>query len=1009
MTVEHFTRLEEVGFAWTTRDLEAKKKWKARFSHLEEYNREHDNCDIAQKHSPLNNWCRAQRKKYKEGDLSEEQINQLEGLGFKWAIADQESLDKLWDNKFSELIAFNEQNGHCNVKITSSKLGNWVDVQRTKKTRGKLAAGRIERLNEIGFTWGKPRKFPQENVGWEHRFCQLQTFAQDHGHCQVPKGKNETCDVRKLATWVHDQRNVSKRGKLSEERIRRLDEIGFSWSTRQPPNQLSWEERFAHLEAYRQEHGDFNVKGVTGLGGWVQTQRKYRRKGVLSEDRISALDKLEFDWGAPSRRQSSTEECEETEHEAGGGPETNAQGLRVENEDIEHGKAGASVVELQDHIVGEESSSLREIDISSSNCMNLNITVPPGRLGLTIQFNDCTGGLVTAIHPTSAMGNRVSVGDQLVTIDGRHVMEEGDLSKGNDKQRDFGFATENDVADKEPASEEERDNQHKSLEEAGFAWASARLADQIGPDQSPVQLTLSPENVARWEEMYAQLRQFGAENGHFTAPLSSHYQLRTWIDEQRHNFKQNTLPDARIARLEAIGFDLVEMFDLVEGQTEVAFDDRIAQLKQYSRLFGNCDVPISHPVLGSWVWHQRNNYKQLTISDECVKSLETSGFEWQLSFDDRLLQLQQYTQTHGNCNPPQNHVVLGEWVKSQRKAHRKKELSEEHTASLVGIGFSWGTAPLKLGWENRYEMLQQYKLQFGDCNPPRAHPQLGYWVGNQRSLYKRGNLSQERIAALNKLGFNWGMAKKNPDVSWREQYNELLSYKAEHGNCNVRQSDTGLGRFVHWQRYVYKKGKISEERVNLLNEIGFNFDWGYSAEPTVSWDTRFAQLQRYKEEHGDCNIPRNHADLAGLRRWVHNQRSRFETIPDAQRTRLMEIGVTPIGNLRKEHWEEHYTQLLTHKEEHDCNATRGMSVELGKWVANQRRYHKRGTLSDERTELLRNIGFEFESRGALGNTKGEHDRTNSGQDTTKRPGRDSTEEPDQNNGLKPDQDTAEIS
>ena len=63
---------------------------------------------------------------------------------------------------------------------------------------------------------------------------------------------------------------------------------------------------------------------------------------------------------------------------------------------------------------------------------------------------------------------------------------------------------------------------------------------------------------------------------------------------------------------------------------------------------------------------------------------------------------------------------------------------------------------------------------------------------------------------------------------------ELVAYKAIHGHTNVSQNDNEnkkLGKWVNTQRYAKTKDKLSEERVNKLNEIGFvwviNVDWQY--------------------------------------------------------------------------------------------------------------------------------------------------------------------------------------
>ena len=55
---------------------------------------------------------------------------------------------------------------------------------------------------------------------------------------------------------------------------------------------------------------------------------------------------------------------------------------------------------------------------------------------------------------------------------------------------------------------------------------------------------------------------------------------------------------------------------------------------------------------------------------------------------------------------------------------------------------------------------------------------------------------------------------------------ELVAYKAIHGHTNVSRYDNENKKLAIWvkeQRAAKKKDTLSEERVKLLNEIGFVF------------------------------------------------------------------------------------------------------------------------------------------------------------------------------------------
>jgi hypothetical protein len=76
------------------------------------------------------------------------------------------------------------------------------------------------------------------------------------------------------------------------------------------------------------------------------------------------------------------------------------------------------------------------------------------------------------------------------------------------------------------------------------------------------------------------------------------------------------------------------------------------------------------------------------------------------------------------------------------------------------------------------------------------NPALAKWLGEQRFYKKKGKLTPERKAQLQglvdqgKLAWNVKSANKN---RWQKNFEELITYANEHGNCNVPQS---YGRMI---------------------------------------------------------------------------------------------------------------------------------------------------------------------------------------------------------------------
>ena len=85
---------------------------------------------------------------------------------------------------------------------------------------------------------------------------------------------------------------------MSQDRIARLDTIGFVWDIQES----KWEERFAELEVFKARYHHWNVSQKwpenQTLGTWVSNLRAARRKGrgELSDEQIVRLDSLGFVW-----------------------------------------------------------------------------------------------------------------------------------------------------------------------------------------------------------------------------------------------------------------------------------------------------------------------------------------------------------------------------------------------------------------------------------------------------------------------------------------------------------------------------------------------------------------------------------------------------------------------------------------------------------------------------------------------------------------------------------------
>ena len=163
---------------------------------------------------------------------------------------------------------------------------------------------------------------------------------------------------------------------------------------------------------------------------------------------------------------------------------------------------------------------------------------------------------------------------------------------------------------------------------------------------------------------------------------------------------------------------------------------------------------------------------------------------------------------------------LASWVGSQRGLRKNSKLDNDKIKRLDELGFAW--EPDQQVWEKRFQELEDYKQEHGDCLIPDKwleNKQLSNWVKVQRRAKKQGKLDGKKIKRLNNLGFVWNPIKQ----AWEDRFQELVAYKREHGDCLVRSSweNKKLAKWVSHQRNFRKRDKLDADKIKRLDELGF--------------------------------------------------------------------------------------------------------------------------------------------------------------------------------------------
>ena len=215
--------------------------------------------------------------------------------------------------------------------------------------------------------------------------------------------------------------------------------------------------------------------------------------------------------------------------------------------------------------------------------------------------------------------------------------------------------------------------------------------------------------------------------------------------------------------------------------------------------------------------------------------------------------------------------------------------------------------PIETEWQNKLSELKEFDKKHGHTRPFRDSEEfkcLRMWCVDQRQNYSKGELSQGRIDLLNSLNFDWDLI----ETEWQNKFSQLRQFKKKYSHASPSRTSkefSSLGIWCSNQRWVYKKGKLSQWRIDLLNSL--NFDWDPKE---TEWQNKFSELKEFKKKHGHTSPSRKRIEFQSLGYWWKQQRIEFQS--------------------------------------------------LGYWCKQQRVNYRKGKLPSEKFNLLDSIGFKWD-------------------------------------------------
>ncbi|MEU9761734.1 Helicase associated domain protein [Streptomyces sp. NPDC047987] len=137
----------------------------------------------------------------------------------------------------------------------------------------------------------------QTTSPWWEGYGEAERYYEKHGHLLVPAGHRTDTGFR-LGHWIAQRRYEHRRGRLSPDRVQKLQTIGMVWN----PAADAFAENLAAAAAFRAAHGHLRVpqSHITDdgrrLGEWLGKQRAQYKRGKLAPEGAAALEALGIEW-----------------------------------------------------------------------------------------------------------------------------------------------------------------------------------------------------------------------------------------------------------------------------------------------------------------------------------------------------------------------------------------------------------------------------------------------------------------------------------------------------------------------------------------------------------------------------------------------------------------------------------------------------------------------------------------------------------------------------------------
>jgi hypothetical protein len=157
-----------------------------------------------------------------------------------------------------------------------------------------------------------------------------------------------------------------------------------------------------------------------------------------------------------------------------------------------------------------------------------------------------------------------------------------------------------------------------------------------------------------------------------------------------------------------------------------------------------------------------------------------------------------------------------------------------------------------------------------------------------------------------------------------------------------------------------KTGPMTQERIDLLNDLGF----AWNAQERA-WNLHLNDFKSFREEYGHSNVPLKHPKYPKLHLWIKVQRRQYAVMKQGEKSHMTPARVIVLDSIGfcwdpcEAQWLLRFKELTEFVNKHGHFIVPANLPKLHRWVLKERHSYNAGSTPEEHIRALNDIGFNW--------------------------------------------------